>query len=180
MATSRTAGADAAKAATGTKGKTTKRPAQAADPAAREQAIEIGELAEFLGYSLKRAQLRISEDFIRSIGSLGLTPAQFSSLLLMDANPGRNQSEIASALGIQRPNFVAMLDELERRDLCIRVRSASDRRSHILTLTEKGRAVLARAKKLIRIRHEARLTELLGEDNRERLIAMLGKIAREF
>ena len=47
-------------------------------------------------------------------------------------------------------------------------------------LTEKGRAVLARARKLIETRHEIRLRELLGDDNRELLLAMLGKIAREF
>ncbi|HEX7790134.1 MAG TPA: MarR family transcriptional regulator [Afipia sp.] len=180
MADSRTAGANAAKRSRGTKSKTASGPAQAADPAVPEPAVEIGELSEFLGYSLKRAQLRISENFIRSVSPLDLTPAQFSSLLLMDTNAGRNQSEIAGALGIQRPNFVAMLDELERRDLCVRTRSVSDRRSHILTLTEKGRAVLARAKKLIRARHEARLTQLLGEDKRALLLAMLRTIAEEF
>ncbi|MGL4262598.1 MAG: MarR family transcriptional regulator, partial [Afipia sp.] len=78
------------------------------------------------------------------------------------------------------PNFVAMLDELESRDLCVRVRSSSDRRSHILRLTEKGRAVLSRARKLIETRHEARLRELLGNENRDLLLAMLGKIAQEF
>ncbi|NGX95304.1 MAG: MarR family transcriptional regulator, partial [Candidatus Afipia apatlaquensis] len=72
------------------------------------------------------------------------------------------------------------LDELESRDLCVRVRSSSDRRSHILKLTDKGRAVLSRARKLIETRHEARLKDLLGEDNRALLLAMLGKIAREF
>jgi hypothetical protein len=51
---------------------------------------------------------------------------------------GRNQTEIASTLGILRPNFVALLDELESRDLCVRSRSSNDRRSHILRLTEKA------------------------------------------
>ena len=142
--------------------------------------IRIGDLSDFLGYSLKRAQLRIFDDFIGCVASLQLTPAQFSVLMLVEANPGRNQTEIASTLGILRPNFVAMLDELESRDLCVRVRSNSDRRSHILKLTDKGRAVLSRARKLIETRHEARLKDLLGEDNRTLLLAMLGKIAKEF
>ncbi|KQW19088.1 MarR family transcriptional regulator [Afipia sp. Root123D2] len=142
--------------------------------------LQIGELSERLGYLLKRAQLKIFEDFIRCVEPLQLTPAQFSVLLLLDKNPGRNQTEIATTLGILRPNFVAMLDGLESRELCIRIRSTNDRRSHILQLTDKGRAVLARAKKLVAIKHEARLSELLGEDNREALLAMLDKIAREF
>jgi DNA-binding MarR family transcriptional regulator len=111
---------------------------------------------------------------------LQLTPAQFSVLLLLDRNPGRNQTEIANTLGILRPNFVSMLDGLESRDLCARMRSTNDRRSHILVLTEKGRAVLARAKKLVATKHEARLNELLGPANRAALLEMLAKIAREF
>lgn len=73
-----------------------------------------------------------------------------------------------------------MLDGLETRDLCTRMRSANDRRSHILVLTEKGRAVLSRAKKLVATKHEARLNELLGPANRAALLSMLVKIAQEF
>src|SRR5215467_9443983 len=143
-------------------------------------ALQLGELSELLGYSLKRAQLKIFEDFLRCVAPLQLTPAQFSVLLLLDRNPGRNQTEIANTLGILRPNFVAMLDALENRDLCTRMRSSNDRRSHILVLTDKGRAVLARAKKLVASKHEARLNEVLGPANRTALLAMLSKIAREF
>jgi DNA-binding MarR family transcriptional regulator len=147
---------------------------------AEDAAIDLGELSEMLGYALKRAQLRIFEDFLRCVAPLQLTPAQFSVLLLLDRNPGRNQTEIASTLGILRPNFVAMLDGLETRDLCARVRSVNDRRSHHLVLTEKGKAVLSRAKKLVAAKHEQRLNELLGSGNRAALVAMLGKIANEF
>src|ERR1700692_1309379 len=150
------------------------------DAATESTALQMGELSELLGYSLKRAQLKIFEDFLRCVAPLQLTPAQFSVLLLLDRNPGRNQTEIANTLGILRPNFVAMLDGLESRDLCARMRSTSDRRSHILVLTEKGRAVLARAKKLVAAKHEARLNEPLGPANRAPLLGMLDKIAREF
>ncbi|WJR81963.1 MarR family transcriptional regulator [Bradyrhizobium sp. NP1] len=143
-------------------------------------ALQLGELAELLGYSLKRAQLKVFEDFLRCVAPLQLTPAQFSALLLIDRNPGRNQTEIAATLGILRPNFVAMLDGLESRDLCSRVRSTTDRRSHTLMLTDKGRAVLARAKRLVAAKHEARINELLGPANKAALLAMLSKIALEF
>ncbi|SHI00975.1 MarR family winged helix-turn-helix transcriptional regulator [Bradyrhizobium erythrophlei] len=172
MTVSKTALADAAKAT---------RPARKETDAATEStALQMGELSELLGYSLKRAQLKIFEDFLRCVAPLQLTPAQFSVLLLLDRNPGRNQTEIATTLGILRPNFVAMLDNLESRDLCARMRSTNDRRSHILVLTDKGRAVLARAKKLVAVKHEARLNELLGPANRAALLAMLATIAREF
>src|SRR5256885_839855 len=151
-----------------------------ADGADEAVGLQLGELSELLGYSLKRAQLKVFEDFLRSVAPLQLTPAQFSVMLLLDRNPGRNQTEIANTLGILRPNFVAMLDGLESRDLCARMRSTNDRRSHILRLTDKGRPVLARAKKLVATKHEARLNELLGPSNRTALLAMLATIAKEF
>ena len=150
------------------------------DTASQAGVLQLGELSELLGYSLKRAQLKIFEDFLRCVAPLQLTPAQFSVLMLVDKNPGRNQTEIAATLGILRPNFVAMLDGLETRDLCTRMRSTNDRRSHVLLLTDKGRAVLARAKKLVAAKHEARLNELLGPTNRVVLLSMLTKIAQEF
>ncbi len=143
-------------------------------------ALQMGELSELLGYVIKRAQLKVFDDFHRCMAPLQLTPAQFSVLLLLDNNPGRNQTEIANTLGILRPNFVAMLDGLESRDLLTRMRSPSDRRSHVLMLTDKGRATLARAKKLVATRHEARLIELLGPGEHKALLGMMAKIANEF
>lgn len=148
--------------------------------AAEADVLVLGELSDLVGYALKRAQLRVFEDFLDCVAPLHLTPAQFSVLLLLDNNPGRNQTEIATTLGILRPNFVAMLDGLEGRGLCARTRSPNDRRSHIVTLTEDGRATLVRAKKLVATRHEARLTELVGADNRAALLSILATIAREF
>src|ERR1700724_134841 len=149
------------------------------DAVADSGALQMGELSELLGYSLKRAQLKVFEDFLRCVASLQLTPAQFSVLLLLDKNPGRNQTEIANTLGILRPNFVAMLDGLESRELCVRMRSTNDRRSHHLVLTDKRRARLSRAKKLVASKHEARLNELLGPPHRAALLAMMATIAKE-
>src|SRR3979411_1202389 len=102
---------------------TASRPArkELAEAPTENAALQLGELSELLGYSLKRAQLKVFEDFLRCVAPLQLTPAQFSVLLLLDKNPGRNQTEIASTLGILRPNFVAMLDGLESRGLCTRI-----------------------------------------------------------
>src|SRR6202051_3922917 len=151
-----------------------------AEAATESTALQLGELSEHLGYALKRAQLRIFEDFLSCVAPLQLTPAQFSVLLLLDKNPGRNQTEIANTLGILRPNFVAMLDGLESRELCVRMRSVNDRGSAVLTLPHKGRATLARAKKLVAAKHEARLIEVLGPADHAALLAMLARIAQDF
>ena len=107
--------------------------------------LDLSALTSIVGYPLRRAQLAVFEDFNRRFAALDLSPAQYSTLVAIAANPGRKQSEIAGALGIQRPNFVAMMDELERRGLAERLRTPADRRSRALALTAAG-AALARGR----------------------------------
>src|SRR5271169_817320 len=108
--------------------------------------LDLSGLTSIVGYPLRRAQIAVFEDFARRFQALDLSPAQYSTLVVIGDNPGRNQSEIAGALGIQRPNFVAMMDELERRGLAERSRSGADRRSNAVALTPAGCALLARAR----------------------------------
>lgn len=113
--------------------------------------LDLSGLTSIVGYPLRRAQIAVFEDFARRFAALDLTPAQYSTLVAIGDNPGRNQSEIAGALGIQRPNFVAMMDELQRRGLAERTRSGADRRSNAVALTSAGRALLERGLSLIHI-----------------------------
>lgn len=139
--------------------------------------LDLSGLTSVVGYTLRRAQLAVFEDFMARFAVLDLKPAQYSVLLVIGANPGRKQSEIAAALGIQRPNFVAMLDELERRGLAERTRSATDRRSHALVLTEDGRVLLARAR-AVQNDQERELSEILGPGGRDRLVGLLSRLSK--
>ena len=137
--------------------------------------LDLSGLTDVVGYALRRAQLAVFEDFIARFAALDLKPAQYSVLLVIGRNPGRKQSEIAAALGIQRPNFVAMLDELERRGLAERVRSTTDRRSHAIVLTDDGRALLDRALEVQR-EQEAIIADRLGPGGRDALVALLHRL----
>lgn len=137
--------------------------------------LDLAGLTDVVGYALRRAQMAVFEDFIARFAALDLKPAQYSVLLVIGRNPGRKQSEIAAALGIQRPNFVAMLDELERRGLAERVRSTTDRRSHAIVLTDDGRAMLDRALSVQRDQ-EAIIADRLGPGGRDALVALLHRL----
>lgn len=139
--------------------------------------LDLSGLTCVVGYTLRRAQMAVFEDFIRRFARFDLKPAQYSVLLVIGDNPGRKQSEIAAALGIQRPNFVAMLDELERRGLAERTRSATDRRSHAVVLTEAGRRMLDAAR-AAQAEQERELGEILGPGGRETLVTQLKRLAR--
>jgi DNA-binding MarR family transcriptional regulator len=138
--------------------------------------LDLSALTAIVGYPLRRAQLAVFEDFNRRFAALELSPAQYSALVVIGANPGRKQSEIAGALGIQRPNFVAMMDELERRRLAERLRTPSDRRSRTLALTLAGAALVARARR-VQAEQEKEVERLIGREGRERLLAALTRLA---
>lgn len=139
--------------------------------------LDLTGLTSVVGYTLRRAQMAVFEDFIRRFTPFDLKPAQYSVLLVIGNNPARKQSEIAAALGIQRPNFVAMLDELERRGLAERTRSTTDRRSHAVMLTEAGRRLLDAAL-AEQARQEEDLESLLGPGGRDLLISLLKRLVK--
>ena len=139
-------------------------------------AIDYALLATAIGYQLRRAQLSVFQDFSQTFAKDGLRPADFSVLMVIRANPGLKQSEVAEALGIQRANFVAIADSLEKRGLAERRKSETDRRVQALYLTERG-ARFAADMVSTWSDHEERLIERLGgEEERDRLLALLARI----
>jgi DNA-binding MarR family transcriptional regulator len=134
--------------------------------------VDLDLLTSIVGYPARRAQLALFDDFARRFKPLDLTPAQFATLVVIKHNPGRRQSDIAGALGIQRPNFVALMDEFERRGLAHRVRSGEDRRANALKLTSAGAELLERGL-LVQAEQEAAIRALLGEEGRLKLIETL-------
>lgn len=137
--------------------------------------IELGVLNNRLGYFIRRVQVWIFQDFIGRLAALDISPAQFSVLVVVSANPGLSQAELAGTLGIERARLVRLLHRLEQRGLIQRLPSSADARRHALRLTRGGRRVLARAKMLSEA-HEAGLTERFGAERYRMLIEAL----REF
>lgn len=137
--------------------------------------LDLGPLPALLGYALRRAQIAVFSDFMASFASLDLRPAQFSTLLLLKHNPGCKQSDVAEALGILRPNFVAMMDELDHRGLTQRTTSKGDRRSYAIFLTEAGESLLSRAMRVV-AKHENRLTSALKPGEQELLLGILARV----
>ena len=141
----------------------------------RAATIDYGPLEASIGYRLRRAQLAAFEGIIEALNEVDLRPGSFSVLLIIGLNPGLKQSQVSAALGIQRTNFVGLLDKLEKKGLATRRRSDGDRRSYALHLTDAGRAILVRALDLQR-KHEASLARRLGTGGRERLLSLLDEL----
>lgn len=142
------------------------------EAAASASGLSIGRLDELVGYGLRRAQLLVFEDANRVLNPLGLRPTSLGALIVIDANPGSSQAEISAALGIRRPNYVALMDELESRGLAERLPSVVDKRSNAVFLTAEGRRLLRKAIK-VALAHEEQLLQGLDASQKETLFALL-------
>jgi DNA-binding MarR family transcriptional regulator len=133
------------------------------------QEIDLTQLTALIGYQLRRAQIAVFDDFIRSFAAYDIRPTQYGVLTAIDCNPGSSQAAIAQSLGIKRSNFVKLIDEFERRKLVVRRQVAGDRRANALFLTKTGQSELA-ALHQVRIAHEARLAALIGDERERRVL----------
>lgn len=140
--------------------------------------IDLGVLEQrHLGYLVRRLQVWVFQDFIRTLAPIDIRPAQYSVLVVIGANPGLSQADLAGTLGIERARLVRLLDLLEARRLIRRLPSPHDRRSHALQLTAQGQKLLKRAKALAAT-HEARLAEKLGPEQHQAMLDHLRGFAR--
>jgi DNA-binding MarR family transcriptional regulator len=140
----------------------------------RRQLLDLGVLEEHVGYFVRRLQVWVFQDFVRSLASLDIRPAQYAVLVVIEANSGPSQADVAERLGIERARLVRLLDGLQRRGLIRRRASPRDRRSHALILTRRGQGELKRMK-LLAAAHEANLTRRLGPGARASILASLRK-----
>lgn len=98
-----------------------------------------------LGFLVVRIAEAIDREFVAALADLGLKPRHLRLLVLVDRAPGLNQRELARQLEMDAGNLIAVLDSLEVEDLLKRTRDTTDRRQRLVTLTSKGRRLLAKA-----------------------------------
>jgi DNA-binding MarR family transcriptional regulator len=139
-------------------------------------ALDLGNLPRLIGYVLRRAQVAVYQDFARTYAKFDIRPVQYAVLTVIDRNPGHKQTAVGAALGIKRANFVALCDELERRNLIVRRNIPNDRRSYALHLTPKGETLLKQLHEA-NAEHEARIAAALGGEDQDTFIRQLTAIA---
>lgn len=137
--------------------------------------IDLGPLGALVGYHLRRASAAVGSDYFRTVEPAGMRQVLFGVLSVISANPGINQGNVGRILGIQRPNMVALVNELIARGWVERIVDSVDRRAFILTLTPAGQTAITETLALIR-EHEERMLADLSAQERRTLIRLLGRI----
>lgn len=93
----------------------------------------------------QRAARALARRFDEALRPLGLTNGQFSLLMSLNRPEPPPMGPVASLLAMDRTTLTAALKPLERRGLVLVTPDPRDRRGRRLSLTDAGRALLARA-----------------------------------
>lgn len=156
-----------------------KRPLKARGPRpgsiVRVAGLSYGDLDEHFGYVLRRAQLAGFEAFHRATERLDITPARYTALVIVGANPGLSQSALGAALGTARSGAMMLADWMETRGLVERRHQPDDGRSWGLYLTRRGESRLRDLKRRVRT-NDAAFAARLTSGERIRLKQLLEKL----
>ncbi|WP_304218489.1 MarR family winged helix-turn-helix transcriptional regulator [Phenylobacterium aquaticum] len=136
--------------------------------------VDYGVLDELLGYEVRRAQIRVTEAFDARLGALGVTTQRFSALVLIAANPGLKQTELAAIMGIARSGALAIVEGLG--DLVARQPIPGDARAQALALSAAGQARLPAIIAEVRA-HDREAAGDLTPDEIATLKALLARVA---
>ncbi|MCJ7522169.1 MAG: MarR family transcriptional regulator [Dehalococcoidia bacterium] len=95
---------------------------------------------------------------------LNLTIGQLKSLFFIDFEGTTNVKKLATALGATPPNVTGIVDRLVEQGLVSREGNPDDRRMFILSITDKGKALLAKLREMEISRMSAILMRLSSEE----------------
>ena len=111
------------------------------------------------------------------LAPLGLHPGQEVLLLELDAQGPRTQVQLATASGCEPPTITGSVRKLEDAGLVVRTPSLTDGRVTIVTLSERGRALMP-ALKAAWVELGQRTVSELHETSPDQLAVVLTELTR--
>lgn len=130
------------------------------------------------GFLLRRAHQISAAVFEDACKELGLTPAQFGVLTVLQAHPGLGQSSLARALGFDKVTVLRVLRGLQARGLVSRAPADDNKRNVCVALTPAGADLLQQAQKPAE-RAYKRLMAPLDRQQQEQLLQLLQLLTGE-
>ena len=117
---------------------------------------------------VQRAARALARRFDAALRPAGLTHGQFSLLMSLNRPQAPDMAAVASLLGMDRTTLTAALKPLQRRRLLKIAVDPADRRTRRMTLTPRGRRLLASAVLIWKTTHAA-VEALLPSGDPDRL-----------
>ena len=120
----------------------TRNPTRSAPPADFYQAGTYCAEAS-VGYLMKRIMQSVVHQVDKRLDTHGLTSAQWGPLMRLRSAGPSTVADLARWLQLDAGATTRLLDRLEKKGLCKRVRSTADRRVVDVELTAEGEAAIA-------------------------------------
>ena len=144
---------------------------EVADPATGDSVLR-----SLVGYQIRRTDIAMRQAFGRRIGEpYGLTPVEFSVLVLLGERGQLTHKQLSEALAVAPSNMVLVVGRLRKRVLIERTRNPDDGRSIFLLLSEAGHALQQAAQAEVE-RMEDEMFESMDRRTRVQLLHALRQL----
>jgi DNA-binding MarR family transcriptional regulator len=144
--------------------------------AARKPVTNVTPAFRSVAFMLSSLGYAISRRFHAVLEPLDLEPGEFALMRAVAANDGEPQNALAERLHISPSWMVAIVDDLEKRELLERRPHARDRRVRTLHLTAAGTKLMKQAERNAQ-EFDRQVTEPLSEAELEQLLDLLQRVA---
>ncbi|OUR75247.1 hypothetical protein A9Q83_17580 [Alphaproteobacteria bacterium 46_93_T64] len=135
--------------------------------------MKLGALEQNVGYHMRKSVLAAQSSFLRETG-VKLMTGQYSVMEIIANNPGRTQSAIAWAAGLDRSSLVPILNQFEKNGTIKRDPVANDKRAYAVSLTEKGEEDLLELRGKVEEMEQV-FIKGMGARSHKQLISLLNK-----
>lgn len=136
--------------------------------------MDWGLLSNGVGTRVRLLRNELTNRIIDAYAPFMLRSGALSTMVLIKANPGCSQAELAREVAMDDSAMVAIIDELEERGLAVRSRSQSDRRRNSLALTADGETLMGEMIGCA-MKVEKPIRDAMSPEELTTLLALLGR-----
>lgn len=133
------------------------------------------ELYNITGFQIHRTDVKMTNFFTKQLKPFEVTPEQWSILSVLDGERATTQKELAEAIDRDQTTVVRMIHLLEKKEIVKRIVSDTDRRSHNLFLSDKGKTLKMEILPVVIEAHK-HVTRYLSTDEIQELKVLLDKL----
>ncbi len=137
------------------------------------------DLEQELGFTIMKTAKCIEKQLNENLSDFGLTLAQGKIILKLGKNDIVNQRTLSESLDVEPATIVRTLDRMERDGFIKRKKNPTDRRVHIIHLTERAKELIPSLEEAIH-KSFSKTINLIEEKEQELIKEKLELINKEY
>lgn len=141
------------------------------------EVVEPNVLTQLVSYRVRQLQILAYKSFERVEAGFGTAPRYYGMLKIVQANPGISQTQLATAIHLDRSTLVPIMTTLTDEHWIERRPAKEDKRLRRVFLSADGEKWLADLDARAAA-HEARITQGLSATERATLLALLSRVGK--